>query len=169
MARNVEIKARLRDRAAVEEKTRALATSPAEDLHQEDTFFHVANGRLKLRIINGTRGELIQYDREDAAGPKLSNYTVVPSEHAELLRSALERACGVRTVVRKRRRLYWIGNTRVHLDQVDGLGDFLELEVVLNSSETTADGEAIARDLIRKLGIEEQDLVTCAYVDLLKL
>jgi predicted adenylyl cyclase CyaB len=164
----VEIKAKLRDRAGVEEKTKRLTKIPAEEFEQEDVFFHTRNGRLKLRIINGRRAELIQYDREDSSGPKVSTYTVVPTDYPDRLREALEKACGLRAVVRKTRRLYWVKNTRIHLDRVEGLGDYVEFEVVLGGTQTVEDGERIARELIAELGIEEGDLVQGAYVDLLQ-
>ena len=80
----------------------------------------------------------------------------------------LTRACGTLGRVRKRRILVLVGGTRVHLDSVEGLGDFLELEVVLRPGQTVAEGEAIARDLMAQLGVPEQALVSGAYLDLLR-
>ncbi|MEJ2144810.1 MAG: class IV adenylate cyclase, partial [Acidobacteriota bacterium] len=77
-------------------------------------------------------------------------------------------ALGVIGRVRKRRRLYLAGNTRIHLDEVEGLGSFLELEVVLSGSQTVAEGEAVAQSLMRELGIPESDLIQGAYVDLIE-
>ncbi|KAM6385893.1 adenylate cyclase CyaB-like isoform 1-T1 [Alca torda] len=81
--------------------------------------------------------------------------------------AVLGQALGVLGVVRKERLLYLVGQTRVHLDHVEGLGDFLELEVVLTEEQTLEDGERVARQLMKELGIEEQDLISGAYMDLL--
>ncbi|HSB67662.1 MAG TPA: class IV adenylate cyclase, partial [Anaerolineales bacterium] len=77
-------------------------------------------------------------------------------------------AFGVRGVVSKVRYLFMVGQTRIHLDKVSDLGEFIELEVVLNSGQSDADGEWIANGLMRQLGITEQDLIDTAYVDLLE-
>jgi predicted adenylyl cyclase CyaB len=167
MPRNVEIKARLRDAAGVRQRAEELAGGPPEVIPQTDTFFQASHGRLKLREFADGSGELIHYERPDAAGPKESRYTIVHVEHADPLRRALTDALGVRCVVRKTRTLLMAGPTRIHLDQVEGLGAFLELEVVLRPEQEAADGERIAGDLMRRLGIEAEDLVAGAYADLL--
>ena len=168
MPANVEIKARLADPEAVARIAREL-TGGAEPvvLVQEDTFFPCADGRLKLRKLAPDRGELIHYHRPDQAGPKTSAYTLVPTATPDLLRDTLAAALGTLVVVRKIRRLWLVGPTRVHLDAVEGLGHFLELEVVLAPGQEPAEGEAIARDLMAKLGVREADLVEGAYADLL--
>ena len=79
----------------------------------------------------------------------------------------LAASLGVRGVVRKQRLLYLVGNTRIHLDQVEGLGDFLEFEVVLSENDTLEQGQSIATELMTKLGIEAADLIEGAYIDLL--
>jgi adenylate cyclase len=166
-ARNVEIKARVADRAAVESRAAALADRGPFDLAQDDTFFACANGRLKLRELASDRGELIHYERPDLGGPKLSNYVIAKTSEPAALREALSRAWGVGGRVCKQRRLYLLGRTRIHLDRVEGLGDFLELEVVLEPSQSVAEGEAEARRIMAALGVTAGDLVSDAYVDLL--
>ncbi|MEJ2147440.1 MAG: class IV adenylate cyclase, partial [Acidobacteriota bacterium] len=131
MARNVEIKARVADPRELESRVREIADKGPFDLAQDDTFFACAHGRLKLRELASERGELIFYLREDKAGPRISEYSIVPTSRPAELRLALSDALGVIGRVRKRRRLYLAGNTRIHLDEVEGLGSFLELEVVL--------------------------------------
>jgi predicted adenylyl cyclase CyaB len=93
---------------------------------------------------------------------------VAPTQDPEALRAALSRALGVRAVVRKTRTVHLVGRTRIHLDRVDGLGDFIELEVVLRPDEETASGASVARELMTRLEIAEEDLVEAAYVDLLE-
>ena len=168
MPRNVEIKARLRDPKAVEDRAARLSDGPEQLLEQEDTFFHAPAGRLKLRVVPHRPGELIFYRREDAAGPKMSEYYIHRTQDPASLRDTLARACGVRAVVRKRRAVYLIGRTRVHLDEVEGLGAFLELEVILEDGETGEEGQAVANDLLKRLGVPPEDRVAGAYVDLLE-
>lgn len=167
MSRNVEIKASVGDLAPIEARARAIATRGPEDLAQDDTFFACANGRLKLRELADGRGELIHYVRGDEAGPKVSDYTIAPTSAPADLRETLARAFGILGRVTKKRRLYVMDRTRIHLDQVDGLGTFVELEVVLGEKESAQDGRAVASDVMRKLGIGEEQLVTGAYLDLL--
>jgi len=165
--RNVEIKARIADLEAVERRAAALAGGGPRDLIQDDTFFHCDRGRLKLRQFAADRGELIHYHRPDQEGPRLSRFTIVPTAAPAALCALLADALGVAGRVRKRRRLYLAGRTRIHLDRVEGLGEFVELEVVLAAGDTVADGEAEARRIMQALGIDAGDLVRGAYVDLL--
>ena len=167
MARNVEIKARIDGVGALAARVAPLADSGPIELHQEDTFFACAQGRLKLRAFSAARGELIFYRRADEAGPKESFFVIVPTTAPDALREALSLAYGEVGRVRKHRTLYLVGRTRVHLDRVDGLGEFLELEVVLADGESTEAGIAEARQLMALLGIAETQLVQGAYVDLL--
>jgi adenylate cyclase class IV len=168
MARNVEIKARI---AGVQQLLpRALALPGAvgpELIEQDDTFFTVPQGRLKLRQFADGSGQLIAYQRPDATGPKLSDYVLAPVPQPGPLREALERACGLLGRVRKRRLLVLVGPTRVHLDEVHGLGHFLELEVVLAEGQPEAEGLAVAHQLLAALGVPAQDLLAGAYLDLL--
>lgn len=167
LARNIEIKARVADLDAVEARARAIATRGPEDLVQDDTFFRCERGRLKLRELAPGVGQLIHYHRADASGPKMSDYVIAPTPDPAALREALARANGLLGRVVKRRRLYLVGRTRVHLDRVEGLGDFVELEVVLGDSESVEQGDAVARELMEKLGIEPSQLLSGAYLDLL--
>ena len=168
MPRNVEIKAIAPDLAAVRTRAEAIADGPALLLEQEDTFFFCERGRLKLRKLSPSEGELIQYDRPDTAGPKGSEYAMVRTDEPDRLVETLSRALGVRGVVRKRRTLLLVGQTRVHLDEVEGLGSFVELEVVLEEGQTEPQGAAIAEQILAALGIDADRLVERAYIDLLE-
>lgn len=168
MARNVEVKARLE--AGIEAllpRARALADGPPERIEQDDTFFACAAGRLKLRDFGDGTGELIAYQRADAAAPKLSDYVRAPTTDPAALREALARAQGAIGRVRKTRWLLRAGATRIHLDRVDGLGEFMELEVVLHEGQSVAEGEAIAEALMAQLGLRADDRLAGAYLDLL--
>ena len=167
MASNIEIKARLRDRAFVEKVLTELRADGPTRLEQIDVFFNCPNGRLKLRSIAGQPAELIFYDRPDRPGPKLSEYVVSRTNDAQTLRDALTRAYGAKGIVAKTRTLFLVGITRVHLDAVEGLGDYMELEVVLDNATSPEGGRKIADDLLVKLGIQPADLCPTAYLDLI--
>lgn len=167
MPRNIEIKARVADLDALRQRVIGIAEDGPSVLDQEDTFFHCAIGRLKVRRFSPTEGELIYYQRADEARPKESRYLRAPTHEPENLIAVLAAAFGVRAVVRKRREVYLVGQTRVHVDRVQELGDFIELEVVLGEGQSVAAGIAVARQLMGELQLTKGDLVAGAYVDLL--
>lgn len=168
MARNVEIKARIDDFSALYAKIALLADGAPDLIDQDDTFFVCPHGRLKLRKLAADRGELIFYQRDDRAGPKTSFYSLTATADPDGLRETLTLAYGSAGRVIKQRTLFLIGQTRLHLDRVEHLGDFIEFEVVLEDHETEAQGVAIAEDLLERLDIQRQELVDQAYVDLLR-
>ncbi|AHC50183.1 class IV adenylate cyclase [Achromobacter xylosoxidans] len=167
MARNIEIKARVASLAAVESLAAALSGKEPVAIAQDDTFFACPDGRLKLRAFSDGTGELIFYRRADDTGPKESFYVISPTSSPDTLRDALGLAYGVIGRVRKQRLLFMAGRTRIHLDRVEGLGEFLELEVVLRDGESAAAGMAEARELLASLRITPEQLVSGAYLDLL--
>ena len=168
MARNVEIKARIESVEALVPRAAAIATQGPERIEQDDTFFPCPNGRLKLRAFDAASGQLIFYARPDQAGPKESFYILSPTASPDTLRDALAAAHGTIGRVRKIRTLFLAGRTRVHLDRVEGLGDFLELEVVLRDGEAVADGVAEAHALMAQLGVADDALIDGAYLDLMR-
>ncbi|HZR20412.1 MAG TPA: class IV adenylate cyclase [Verrucomicrobiae bacterium] len=167
MPRNIEIKARIDSVESSLAKAAALADSGPTEIIQDDTFFPCPNGRLKLRVFPSLTGELIFYQRPDSAEPKESRYIIAPVPAPDLMREVLTEAYGQIGRVRKTRTLFLVGRTRIHLDRVEGLGDFLELEVVLNEKETAEAGVQAANELLRKLELPGELLVQGAYVDLL--
>lgn len=167
MARNIEIKARVVDLDALAQTVRHLATEGPVAIAQDDTFFRCDAGRLKLRVFSDNAGELIFYRRADQPGPKESFYLRTPTSEPAALRNTLALAYGVVGRVVKARTLYLVGRTRVHLDRVQGLGDFMELEVVLRDDESLGDGVQEAHTLMAQLGVAAGQLVETAYVDLL--
>lgn len=166
MGTNVEIKARVSDLRALRARVAARAMA-AGVVQQTDTFFAVPRGRLKLRAFGDGTGELIFYERPDRPGPKASSYSRCPCPAPEALSGLLGRALGVRGVVEKRREVFVAGRTRIHLDEVQGLGEFLELEVVLGPGEPFAEGERVALELLASLDVPETALEAGAYLDLL--
>lgn len=167
MPSNIEIKARARNFAEIKNRAEKLSDTPVQVISQEDTFFHTPQGRLKLRVL-ADHAELIYYTRPDQDGPKRSDYHITRSHDPENLKHVLELAYGIRGVVKKTRYLYLVGPTRIHLDDVEGLGQFMELEVVLQDGQGDAEGQAIAEGLISALGVERGDLIDGAYMDLLE-
>ncbi|MFP4334653.1 MAG: class IV adenylate cyclase [Wenzhouxiangella sp.] len=167
MPRNIEIKARVADRTVLEQRAAALADQGPISIFQDDTFFICPEGRLKLRDFGDGCGELIFYTRADATGPKTSFYRIAPTNDPAALRETLRLALGERGRVVKQRTLYLAGRTRIHLDQVEDLGDFMELEVVLAEGEDEAAGRREADQLMDQLGIAPGQLVEGAYLDLL--
>ena len=165
---NIEVKARVYDFDRLRQKAEKLSDSPCQVIPQVDTFFNCSNGRIKLRELSPHTGQLVYYQRVDMPGPKHSEYKIFETDNPAMLKEILTEAFGVRGVVTKVRYLYMVGQTRIHLDDVKGLGVFMELEVVLKPEQTDAEGKSIAKNLMQQLGIEEQDLINFAYIDLLE-
>jgi predicted adenylyl cyclase CyaB len=168
MAINIEIKAGTKAPKELRALAEELSDVAGTTITQEDTFFHTPRGRLKLRTLSAGQGELIYYEREDASGPKPSNYLIYATSDPNSLKEALSTSLGVRGVVRKQRTLYRVGQTRIHMDEVENLGTFLELEVVLEPGQTEEEGALITAELMAKLGITNADLIDVAYIDLLQ-
>ena len=168
MPRNVEIKARVAGLAPLAQMLAAWADEGPTEIVQDDTFFRCEGGRLKLRAFSSASGELIYYRRSDQAGPKESFYLRSPTTEPDTLREALTLAWGQIGRVRKHRTLFMVGRTRVHLDLVEDLGEFLELEVVLADDEPTEMGVQEAHALMQRLGVQPTQLEEGAYLDLLR-
>jgi homotetrameric cytidine deaminase len=165
--RNVELKARDRDPARSLQRALALGAEDHGELRQRDTYFATSRGRLKLREQEPGGAELIAYERDDAAEARESRYRLAPVADGAALREALDEALGRTVVVAKRRRLLLWEGVRIHLDEVEGLGSFVELEGVAEpGSDLGAEGERVAT-LRAELGIADRDLVATGYADLL--
>ena len=170
MPRNIEIKARIDSVNTLLPRALAVAGGEPETIHQDDTFFRVPHGRLKLREFADGSAELIQYHRPDSGEARASDYVRVPVPDAAALREALARGCGLLGRVRKERVLLLVSDggftTRIHLDRVEGLGDFMELEVVLQDGQSDADGADVAGRLMQALGLGYAERISGAYLDL---
>jgi predicted adenylyl cyclase CyaB len=164
--KNIEIKARCVDPQTVRRSLAKRMICPVRQMRQVDTYFVVPRGRLKLRETEGAAAELIQYHRPDARTAHASDYLIVPVSEPALLRQALSRSLGIQGEVVKRRELYLWEHTRVHLDEVDGLGSFLELETVI-TTQTEEEAAAECRAVQAALCVQDQDLVSGSYADLL--
>ena len=168
MPSNIEIKARVRDFDEIRQRAEILSDTLLQVILQEDIFFNTEHGRLKLRVLAPDRAQLIYYLRSDQEGPKRSDYHIFETQDPENLKLVLDLAYGIRGVVKKTRYLYLVGPTRVHLDDVEGLGQFIELEIVMQEGQSDAEGQAIAESLMTSLGVERGDLLEGAYMDLLE-
>jgi predicted adenylyl cyclase CyaB len=164
---NIEIKARLKDLRAAQAIAAQLSHTAPELLEQEDIFFRCDGARLKLRILGPGRGELIRYERPDIAGTRCSRYLIAHTPDPHILLEILAKTLGTIGVVKKSRTLYLVEQTRLHIDHVEDLGDFLELEVVLRPEQSKDEGKDIAESLLSRFGIDSRQLIGEAYVDLL--
>jgi cytidine deaminase len=165
--RNIELKARDPRPGRTLELALALGAEDRGEIAQRDTYFARARGRLKLREQEPGEAELIQYRRADAPDARESVYRRVPAGEAAALRDALDAALGTLVVVQKRRRLLVWDGVRIHLDEVEQLGSFLELEAVAApESDLAAERDKVER-LRGGLEIADEALVVQSYSDLL--
>lgn len=170
MARNVEVKARLEDPARARAVARRLGGVWQWTARQTDTYFHTADGsRMKLRETVGQSAELITYRRPDERGPRTSAYETVAVPNPAESRVRLATRRGVDVVVSKVRELWLLGDTRIHIDEVEDLGPFLELEVVLDVGTGEEAGHQRAATLARSFGLGAPDYVAGSYADLLRV
>jgi adenylate cyclase, class 2 len=164
---NIEIKARCSNAEAVRNYLVQNKADYKGTDFQTDTYFAVANGRLKLREGN-IENNLIYYERSNESGPKSSHFQLVKVEDAEGLKAALEKATGIKQVVKKKREIYYIGNVKFHIDEVEGLGHFMEIEagnVLIN--KTKEELQQQCNFYLKEFGIKEEDFIAVSYSDML--
>jgi adenylate cyclase, class 2 len=165
--RNLELKARGVDPEQSLDACKRLRAEDRGTLLQKDTYFDVPKGRLKLRR-EGHAAHLIAYERLDLPGQRESRYRIVEIEDSPGLKEALASALGITAVVNKERRLFLYESVRIHLDRVDGLGHFIELEGVAAPGELDLSRlEHLLTELRGSLGIDETDLIGESYCDLI--
>ncbi|MGH7931894.1 MAG: class IV adenylate cyclase [Candidatus Binataceae bacterium] len=165
--RNIEAKFKLRDLERARERALAMGFAARGEFEQRDTFFVVANGKLKLREQEGAGASMIYYSRERYDRLDLSNYEIVMVADGAAMRAVLAAALGVLAEVRKQRTLLTRANVRLHLDRIDGLGEFGEIEAVLAEDDSVAANQAAAREILTGLGITDADRVEMSYFELL--
>lgn len=164
---NVEIKARCTNPAFIRDYLLSNNAEFRGTDEQTDTYFQVPHGRLKLREGN-IENNLIYYERSNQAGPKDSHFQLVKINDAAGLKEALTKANGIKAVVRKKREIYYIGNVKFHIDEVPGLGSFVEIEAGniladLSNAQLREQCEYYLRDF----GINQEDLIDVSYSDML--
>ena len=164
---NVEIKARCNRPDAVRRILRQRGADFKGTDRQVDTYFRCRSGRLKLREGN-IENSLIHYDRADEPGPKEARVWLCRLRPDPALRELLSRALGVRTVVRKTREIYFIDNVKFHIDDVEGLGGFVEIEAIDLAGALGREAmHAQCREYQELFGIRQEDLVADSYSDML--
>jgi len=166
---NIEIKAHCEDLDRAEKNLQSLGAGPAGTVHQKDTYFRTDKGRLKLREIGPGEAHLIFYRRENIPGPKRSDYEVAFTSDPEALRNMLQDVMGTWIEVDKKRKVWLWENVRIHLDEVKGLGQFVELEAVIDMEEgrDLGDSQERVEMLLRALEIQPDQLVGESYSDML--
>ena len=165
--RNIELKARCADLLRARTIAQELGASSQGVLRQTDTYFKVASGRLKLREIEGAGNELIWYHRSNAADARSSDYTLYPIADPAAFKTMMSGALGVGCVVRKRRDLFLWKNVRIHLDEVEQLGSFIEFEAVLSDTEIERDAYDRLTYLNEQFLIADGDRIDLSYSDLI--
>jgi adenylate cyclase class IV len=165
---NVEIKARAADLAPARAVLAARGARFAGLDHQVDTYFRVASGRLKLRE-GDIENALIHYERENTAGPKHSKVGLLATTPGSPLKDMLTAALGIVVVVDKRREIHFLGNVKIHLDEVAGLGTFVEIEAIDDDGTRPLEAlRAQCEELMTAFGIRDEDLLAVSYSDLLR-
>jgi predicted adenylyl cyclase CyaB len=162
---NLELKARFPELDNAEKIARSLGAHFVGTFRQTDTYFRLANGRLKLREVSSRPAELIYYVRADDRRERYSHYFVLPVSRPPAVKKLFVALFGRAVVVRKDRKLFQFHNARIHLDRVATLGSFLEFEVLL--ARGTRQARALMNKLKRAFHISPDDVVGPSYADLL--
>jgi predicted adenylyl cyclase CyaB len=165
MPRNFEIKAKVNDISLLEKIAIEIGARFDADFVQVDTYFDTWDGRLKMREFGNDRAELIFYRRVETSERRWSDYEVVQVCEPEKLKNLLAKIFGLKVVVEKRRKVYLYENARIHLDKVNGLGDFIEFEVMCDGDEKQV--EELMEFLIERFGLKQENFIKVSYSDLL--
>lgn len=166
---NIEIKARYPNLDLAQEIAQKIGAKLLWSDDQEDTYFSTRTGQLKLRESRVNGSELIPYIKSEDENTKRSDYAKLPVTDPALVKSLLNALLGAKQVIRKHRKVFLVENVRVHLDSVDGLGNFLEFEAVFHGDtpEAVAREKAKLKDLMSVFQIVPGSLLEGSYPDLL--
>ncbi|MGB0525137.1 MAG: class IV adenylate cyclase [Flammeovirgaceae bacterium] len=164
---NVEIKAYLHEAESVRHKLKEKNALFKGVDHQIDTYFESKQGRLKLREGN-IESALIYYERQNQAGPKTSDILLYKSVDTAALKPILHKVLEPLVVVDKKREIYFVNNVKFHIDEVDGLGQFVEIEAIDATGEIGKEKLlAQCQYYMELFHIQEQDLLEVSYSDLM--
>ena len=164
---NIEIKAKSNNQDAIREILKSKNADFKGIDHQIDTYFKVNNGRLKLRE-GKIENHLIHYQRENKEGPKQSDVTLFKSDPKSSLKEILTKALGILVVVDKKREIYFIDTVKFHIDVVEDLGTFVEIEAIDNDGTIGKDRLLEQCQFFLDLfKISQEDLISVSYSDLL--
>jgi adenylate cyclase, class 2 len=164
MPQNLELKVKIQSISKAVLIARRIKALDKGILHQRDVYYNMQKGRLKLRIINNKFAELIFYSRSDKKGKKYSDYLILGVPKIKQAKLLLNRALGEKVVVVKKRRLFLFKNARIHIDEVKGLGIFLEFEVIVIKGKLEA--QKLLEFLSMQFGIKSKDILAVSYSDL---
>lgn len=166
-SKNIEIKARCENLAFVRNKLHELKADFKGVDHQIDTYYNSREGRLKMREGN-IETNLIHYNRPNQSGPKQSDFTLFKTDNPEGLKDILSKSMGVKVVVDKKREIYFIKNVKFHIDEVQELGNFVEIEVTdMKGDRTVQEMQVVCEEYMQILNIKSKDLLQVSYNDLL--
>ncbi len=164
MPTNLELKAKVKSINDIKLLLNDIGATFSCKMVQVDTYFNVRNGRLKLREIDEKESQLIYYERNESTTEMWSNYLIVKVEEATRLKEVMAASNGIRAVVKKLRELYTYENCRIHIDEVEGLGSFIELEVIHNDSGTKT--KELYNMMKEKLSVEIEEIINTSYSDI---
>lgn len=166
--KNIELKISIDNKEEIIALLKQIKATDKWILIQEDTYFISKNWRLKLREINNSQSELIYYERPNTNESKISDYNIInlDENQSKQLKNILSKTNEIKVVVKKNRNLWIYKNTRIHIDQVDNLGNFLELETVIQNIDLI-EGEQEHFEVIRLLEISNNKKFEKSYSDLL--
>jgi predicted adenylyl cyclase CyaB len=164
---NIEVKLALPDRTKTLELLQNWLQIAPSVFAQHDVFFNTNQGFLKLRHFADGNGELISYLRQGMGKAMHSEYYIYKTNEPKTLQTVLQNSYGVKGEVKKTRTLYLYEHTRIHVDEVAGLGNFLELEVVMQPNQSNAEGEAITKTILQKLQLDKEPLIKVPYLTLI--
>ncbi len=163
--KNLELKSKYADINKLCKLMRRLGAKYQKTMHQIDTYYVVKKGRLKLRETDGEASQLVYYERPDEGASRYSDYSIVKIADASEFKRIMTVALSVRARVDKVRELWMYGNTRIHIDDVDGLGRSVELETVI-TNQTGAEAQSEHYFVKNALEIDDADIISLSYSDL---
>jgi adenylate cyclase, class 2 len=164
---NLELKARYDDLDRARQLAEELGAIQQWTRSQIDTYFHAPQGKLKLREVDGQAAELIAYQRSASVQVRPSDYMIFSTDKADSLKSVLTMTMGIDRIVSKVRSLYLYRHVRIHLDQVQRLGSFIEFEAVISTSEEIEPSHLLLDDWVKRFAIKDADRVAVGYYELL--
>ena len=163
---NIEIKARTARAATIRQYLHDNHAEYKGTDHQTDTYFKVTNGRLKLRE-GDIENNLIYYSRAETAGTRQSDVDMLEAANPPALKAVLSKAMGILAIVTKRREIYYIGNVKFHLDTLEGLGEFVEIEASDKNDDIPVEKlQAQCEYYMGAFGVRPEDLIQKSYSDM---
>jgi predicted adenylyl cyclase CyaB len=166
----VELKSKVDDLKPIRRKLKALKAKHVGTFQQTDIYFDVPKGRLKLRLINNEKTQLIYYERENISKPKRSDVFIMEIPESKVFTALLKKILKAKATVKKKREIYWHQRTQIHLDTVDSIGFFVEFErKTLSTLKEIERNTQLLEKLMETLEINPEKLEKSSYSDLVIL